>query len=134
VKASVVSRDPREQGLRATLNLGHTVGHALEAHDGYGSLRHGEAISLGLVAALRIGERLGATDRALTERTIGVLGSLGLPVDLSSRPLASAVDLIGHDKKRAGSLLRFVVAKEVGTVHLVDLPLAELRGHVLALA
>jgi shikimate kinase/3-dehydroquinate synthase len=133
VKASIVSRDPREEGIRATLNLGHTVGHALEANDGYGNLRHGEAISLGLVAALRIGERLGKTDRTLTERCIRTLGNLGLPIDLSTQPLASAVNLLGHDKKRAGALLRFIVAREVGRVDMVDLPLSELRAHVLAL-
>jgi shikimate kinase/3-dehydroquinate synthase len=134
VKASVVSRDEREDGLRATLNLGHTVGHAIEAEGGYGHLRHGEAISLGLVAALRIGERLGTTHADLTERCIRILARVGLPVDLSSLPLARAVKLIGHDKKRAGANLRFVVAKDVGKVDLLDLPLDELRGHVLALA
>src|SRR5204863_3534019 len=70
VKARVVSRDEREDDLRACLNLGHTVGHALEAYAGYGKLRHGEAVSLGLVAALRVGERLGLTERALAERCI----------------------------------------------------------------
>lgn len=134
VKASVVSRDEREDGLRATLNLGHTVGHAIEAEGGYGRLRHGEAISLGLVAALRIGERLGATAPALTERCIRILAKVGLPVDLSAQPLARAVDLLGHDKKRAGKKLRFIVARDVGNVDLVDLPLDDLRGHVLALA
>jgi shikimate kinase/3-dehydroquinate synthase len=134
VKAGVVSRDEREDGLRATLNLGHTVGHAIEAEGGYGHLRHGEAISLGLVAALRIGERLGMTPADLTERCIRILARVGLPVDLASQPLARAVKLIGHDKKRAGSNLRFIVAKDVGKVDLVDLPLDELRGHVLALA
>jgi len=134
VKARVVSRDEREDGLRACLNLGHTVGHALEAHGGYGKLRHGEAVSLGLVAALRVGERLGLTERALTERCILCLRVLGLPVDLSSQPLSRAVDLIGHDKKRAGKTLRFIVARAVGRVDFVDIGIDELRGHVVALA
>lgn len=133
VKASVVSRDEREEGLRATLNLGHTVGHAIEAEAGYGRLRHGEAISLGLVAALRIGERLGATRAELTERCIRILSRVGLPVDLASQPLDRAVNLIGHDKKRAGAGIRFIVARDVGSVDLVDLPLEDLRRHVLAL-
>lgn len=134
VKARVVSLDPREDGIRAWLNLGHTVGHALEAYGGYGKLRHGEAISLGLVAALRIGERLGITDRALSERCILLLRVLGLPVDLHGQPLARAVDLIGHDKKRAGSRLKFIAARAPGTVEIVDIDLQELRAHVLALA
>jgi shikimate kinase/3-dehydroquinate synthase len=134
VKARIVSQDEREDGLRACLNLGHTVGHALEAYGGYGKLRHGEAVSLGLVAALRVGERLGLTERPLVERTTRALGLLGLPVDLGSQPLVRAAELIGHDKKRVGAKLRFVVARAVGQVELVDLDLAELRGHVIALA
>jgi 3-dehydroquinate synthetase len=134
VKARIVSLDEREDGLRACLNLGHTVGHALEAYGGYGKLRHGEAVSLGLVAALRIGERLELTERSLIERTVLALRVLGLPVDLSSQPLGRAADLIGHDKKRAGTNLRFVVARAVGRVELVELGIEELRGHVIALA
>jgi 3-dehydroquinate synthetase len=134
VKARVVSLDPREEGIRAWLNLGHTVGHAIDAFGGYGKLRHGEAISLGLVAALRIGERLGTTDRALSERCILLLRALGLPVDLHSQPLSRAVELIGHDKKRAGSRLRFVAARALGNVEVVDIGVDELRTHVLSLA
>jgi shikimate kinase/3-dehydroquinate synthase len=133
VKARIVGLDEREDGLRACLNLGHTVGHALEAQAGYGRMRHGEAVSLGLVAALRIGERLGVTERALVERSILVLRILGLPVDLSSQSLSKAVELIGHDKKRAGTRVRFVAAKSVGRVELMDLGLDELKGHALSL-
>ncbi len=133
VKARVVGLDEREDGLRACLNLGHTIGHALEAHAGYGALPHGEAVSLGLVAALRIGERLGTTDRALTERCVRVQAALGLPVDLASQPIADAVALVGHDKKRAGSRIRFVVARAPGDVVFVELGLSELREHALSL-
>lgn len=134
VKARVVSRDEREGGLRATLNLGHTVGHALEAHAGYALLSHGEAVSLGLVAALRIGTRLGTTPRALAERVEALLRRLGLPVDIAARPLAEAASRLGHDKKRAGARLRFIVARAPGDVTHIDLPIATLREHVIALA
>jgi shikimate kinase / 3-dehydroquinate synthase len=125
VKARIVSADERESGLRACLNFGHTLGHALEAQGGYGHLRHGEAVSLGLIAALRIGERLGRTPRALTERTLAVLGALGLPTRLDPAEVAAAVPLLGHDKKRSGATLRFVVARDVGDVELVTLGVAE---------
>lgn len=134
VKARVVGLDPREDGIRAWLNLGHTVGHALEAQGGYGRLRHGEAVSLGLVAALRIGQRLGVTPRGLVERVTGSLAALGLPVDVGREPLREAVELLGHDKKRAGSRVKFVVARELGRVELVELPLDELSALVLGLA
>ena len=81
VKARIVGEDEREAGLRAVLNLGHTVGHALEANAGYSRLTHGEAISLGLVAAGRIGVRLGVTPEPLAARVESLLAGLGLPWD-----------------------------------------------------
>lgn len=134
VKARIVGVDARENGLRAVLNLGHTVGHALEAQAGYTALTHGEAVSLGLVAALRLGEGLGVTTRELRERTLTLLRRLGLPATLAGQPLADAAALIGHDKKRAGSAVRFVLARGVGQVETQNIPLTELRTRVLALA
>lgn len=134
VKAHVVGRDEREGGLRAVLNLGHTVGHALEAQAGYSGLTHGEAVSLGLVAALRVGERLGRTPSSLTSRVLAILGRLGLPTELRRVDLEAAVGLIGHDKKRAGSSIRFVVAEAPGKVVVIRLPLSEVVAHTLAIA
>lgn len=133
VKASIVSRDERESGLRALLNLGHTIGHALEAVAGLGRLTHGEAISLGLVAALRIGVRLGLTPEPLATRTEHLLGALGLPTDLSLEPMSDAVRLIAHDKKRSGQNLRFIVARAAGSVEALDVPLDRLTELALAL-
>jgi shikimate kinase/3-dehydroquinate synthase len=133
VKARVVGLDERESGPRAMLNLGHTVGHALEAQGGYERLTHGEAVSLGLVAALRIGEKLGQTSAALRERVTALLSRLGLPTDLAKEPVVQAVEHIGHDKKRSGKRLRFVVARDPGRVEMVDIDLAELRSMALSL-
>ena len=133
VKARIVSADERESGLRAVLNLGHTVGHALEAVAGYSRLTHGEAVSLGLVAALRIGVTLGFTPVALAEHIEQLLGRIGLPTDVRNEPLDDAVRLIAHDKKRKASKLTFIVARELGRVESVDIPLAELEAAVLAL-
>ena len=127
VKADVVSRDEREGGLRAVLNLGHTVGHALEAKGEYVALTHGEAVSLGLVAALRMGVRLGVTPESLSERVVRLLERLELPTNLWAHDLAGASELLGHDKKRAGDRLRFVVARDVGRVETISLDLGELR-------
>jgi shikimate kinase/3-dehydroquinate synthase len=127
VKARIVSADPREAGLRAVLNLGHTVGHAVEAQAGFERLTHGEAVSLGLVAALRIGQKLGHTPPELTERTRTLLTQLQLMTAIENEPLAQAAELIGHDKKRAGSKVSFVFARALGDVTIVPLDLAELR-------
>ena len=134
VKARIVSADPREAGLRAVLNLGHTVGHAIEAQAGYDRLTHGEAISLGLVAALRIGERLGHTPPDLAARTKNLLDRLRLMTAVEAEPLAEAAELIGHDKKRAGSRVNFVFAKGLGDVVTLPLELSELRSLTRALS
>jgi len=134
VKARIVSFDQRESGLRAVLNLGHTVGHALEAQSGYSALSHGEAVSLGLVAALRLGEVLGQTPPELRERTLSLLQRLGLPATLAGQPLAEAAALLGHDKKRAGSDVKFVFARALGRVETQSIGLSELRTRVLELA
>jgi shikimate kinase/3-dehydroquinate synthase len=134
VKARIVSQDERESGLRAVLNLGHTVGHALEAQGGYDRLTHGEAISLGLVAALRLGVLRGATPSALETRVIRLLTTLGLPTDLSRQPMLEAAELLAHDKKRAGKKLRFVFALDAGRVEATEIDLAELHDSVRKLA
>ena len=132
VKARIVSADERESGLRAVLNLGHTVGHALEAQAGYATLTHGEAVSLELVAALRIGQRLGLTSETLAARTLRVLEGLGLPTSLANQPVEAALALVGHDKKRGGAQLRYVVAEDVGRVSTVSLSIDELRAQMRA--
>jgi shikimate kinase / 3-dehydroquinate synthase len=134
VKARVVSADPREAGLRAVLNLGHTVGHAVEAQAGFERLTHGEAVSLGMVAALRIGQRLGHTPAELADRTQALLESLALPTAIEQEPLAEAAELIGHDKKRAGSQVKFVFAQGLGDVVTAPVELAELRELTRSLA
>jgi shikimate kinase/3-dehydroquinate synthase len=134
VKARVVSADPREAGLRAVLNLGHTVGHAVEAQAGFERLTHGEAVSLGLVAALRIGQKLGHTPAELADRTRKLLGTLQLMTAIENEPLAEAAELIGHDKKRAGSKVNFVFARGIGDVVTMPLDLTELRELTRGLA
>jgi 3-dehydroquinate synthase len=130
VKAGVVAEDEREGGRRAILNFGHTVGHALEAASDYGLL-HGEAVSLGMVAALRFGVARGVTPAALEARARAVLGGLGLPVDFERRLDASVLARIGVDKKRAGSKIRFVLCSAAGQTQLVDVALSDVTAHFL---
>lgn len=132
VKARIVSLDEREGGLRAVLNLGHTLGHALEAAAGYTGLTHGEAVSLGLVLALKIGERLERTPAELCARATHLLAALGLPVDAGPERVRAAVGLLGHDKKRARDEVGFVVATDVGKAETVHLPLEQVRSLALA--
>lgn len=134
VKSRIVGEDEREHGVRATLNLGHTVGHALEAQCGFEKWTHGEAVSLGLVAALRLGVRRGVTDSALAERVTALLGRLELPIALDRGDLEAAANVIGHDKKRAGHVMKFIFAEALGRVRVDTLEMEELRSIVPALA
>jgi shikimate kinase/3-dehydroquinate synthase len=123
VKAAIVARDETETGDRALLNFGHTVGHALEAEGGFTRLTHGEAVSLGMVAMLRVGRALGVTDPAEAERVVRLLERLGLPVDLDAQPLAQAMRFLTLDKKRRGDKVRAVVMHRIGETKVQQLAL-----------
>ncbi len=118
VKARVVERDPFELGDRAWLNLGHTFGHALELLSGY-TLRHGEAVGLGMVAAAEMSAALGYCGAALPGRIREALIRLGLPTRHTFDP-AAALAAMGTDKKRRGRTLRFVLIRRVGEVFVAD--------------
>ncbi|EYF03398.1 3-dehydroquinate synthase [Chondromyces apiculatus] len=126
VKAGIVSRDEHEAGERVLLNFGHTLGHALEAEGKFTRLRHGEAVALGMVGELRVGEALGVTPRAVVARVERLLGRLGLPTRLSEEPVGAALRLVGHDKKRRGSGVRSVVLGEVGEAKIEEIGLKHL--------
>ncbi len=133
VKARVVSEDEREGGFRAALNLGHTVGHAIEACGGFGGLTHGEAVSLGLVAAMKIGQQLGHCSGELSRTVVELLDAVGLPTDLSAQPMAEAAALLAHDKKRGGGSVRFVFCPAPGEIIFQKLALSELQSITSAL-
>ncbi|MBL8718092.1 MAG: 3-dehydroquinate synthase [Myxococcales bacterium] len=114
-KARVVAEDERDQSdARAALNFGHTIGHALEAHHGYARWTHGEAVALGMIAALRVGVGLGVTEKALLVRVRDLLLRLGLPVALDDEPLAEAMPRVMADKKREGDKVAYVLIRSAG--------------------
>lgn len=123
LKAQVVEQDEHETtGLRAILNYGHTYAHAFEALVGYGELLHGEAVSIGMVFASRLSERLGRTDAELTSRQVQILEAIGLPIALSHPAKLSGADVIQRmqlDKKTLSGQLRFVLPTRLGHVELV---------------
>ena len=115
LKARVVEQDERDEGLRAILNFGHTVGHALEAITLYQTYTHGEAIALGMVSAALIGEEVGITRPEDTLAAIGLLRAAGFDIRLdSSHSVDELVRLIAWDKKSVGGSARFVLMEEVG--------------------
>jgi 3-dehydroquinate synthase len=118
VKSIVVSQDERENDLRAILNLGHTIGHALEAVAGYGELLHGEAISIGMVGAARIAQKLGYPADIYTV-TKTLLQKFELPVGLPAHYDTDAImAAMSHDKKFEEGKIVYIVPTAVGRVEI----------------
>lgn len=118
-KLRVVAEDEHDHGLRASLNLGHTVGHGIEAAAGYARYRHGEAISLGLLAALRLSEQTVGLDAGVRPRVAEVLARHGLPVRLAPEvPTPAVLEAMGRDKKAAAGGLNMVMLAAPGDVRL----------------
>lgn len=130
LKADVVEHDEREEtGLRAVLNYGHTFGHALEAITGYGQYLHGEAVSIGMLCASRLAERLGRIDETLTMRQQTLLSALQLPIELPDIDEDTLLAAMAHDKKVEHGRLRFVLPTRLGHVELVgDVDRADVRA------
>jgi 3-dehydroquinate synthase len=130
VKAAVVSADEREGGLRAVLNYGHTLGHALERLAGYHGLRHGEAISLGMVFAARVAEATGLAEPGLADGHVRLLARLGLPVGGAELDPGAVLAAMATDKKRTGARggaadlagLRLVLLRAPGKPEVVAAP------------
>jgi len=127
VKAAIVERDPLERGERALLNLGHTLGHAVESVLGYGAVRHGEAVAIGIVAVARLGVARGWTSPRVASRVEALVARLGLPTRVPPGTSAGALhEAMGFDKKRARGMVRLVVFSEPGEVRLESVPEGEL--------
>jgi 3-dehydroquinate synthase len=118
IKAHVVEQDEREAGLRVILNFGHTIGHAIEAISGYGRYLHGEAISIGQVAAANLSAKVLGLSENDVARITGIFDRAGLPtqIELSSHQREKLFAAMHLDKKVTGGEVKFVLAKHIGEV------------------
>ena len=130
-KIRIIRDDERENGPRALLNLGHTVGHALEAHGGYARWLHGEAVALGTVAEMRATAALGWTPPALVDRARDLFAALGLPVRADPSEVAASWPFVANDKKRSRDAVRLPVVTAAGRSHVERIGLAELHAALL---
>jgi 3-dehydroquinate synthase len=137
LKREVVEEDPYENGRRALLNLGHTFGHGIEAWSQF-DIKHGEAVSLGLVCALRASHQLGLCDGALVSDVMRVLQSVGLPTSLAAFPqlqarydVAAIWQIMQSDKKKKGGQVRFVLIRQPGDCFVSDAVTPELALETL---
>jgi 3-dehydroquinate synthase len=132
-KAEVVVADETEQGERATLNLGHTFGHAIETGLGYGEWLHGEAVAAGAVMAADLSRRLGWLSDADVERVRSIHVRAGLPVKGAPLGVDRYLELMAHDKKVSDGTLRLVLLKQIGkAVITAEAPVDAIRATIEA--
>ncbi len=131
IKSDVVGQDEREQGLRAILNFGHTIGHAIEAGLGYGQWLHGEAVACGMVLASDLSERMGLMHKGFVARLRTLIERAGLPVQPPNLGADRYLQLMRVDKKAESGAIRFVLIEALGKAGLHAVPDA-LIAEVLA--
>ncbi|MEH2409444.1 3-dehydroquinate synthase [Nostoc sp.] len=120
-KADVVGKDEKEGGLRAILNYGHTIGHAVESLTGYRLVNHGEAVAIGMVAAGQIAVDLGLWQKEDTERQNALIQKTGLPTQLPTGvDIEAIIEALQLDKKVKAGKVRFVLPTEIGVVTITD--------------
>lgn len=120
-KAEVVALDERESGVRATLNLGHTFGHAIEASMGYGTWLHGEAVAAGMAMAATMSQRLGWLDDRAVSRTLNLLKAARLPTAAPKEITVDRfIDFMAVDKKVVDKRIRLVLLKGIGEAVIAD--------------
>ena len=135
VKAEVVASDEREGGRRRVLNLGHTIGHALEAVTAYRRFAHGEAVGWGLVGAAAIARDRGLLDAAAFERIAAAVDHVGPRPPLSDLDAREVLEAISHDKKARRGRVPFILPAAVGRVEIHDdVSRAEVRRALRAMA
>ena len=121
IKAEVVSEDEREGGVRALLNFGHTLGHAVEQHYRYGRVLHGEAVAMGMVYAARRSEELDLAPAGTCERLATLLERAGLPTGLPRFEREAYLSALRVDKKKQDRRIRFVVLRQIGRAETLPL-------------
>lgn len=131
-KADVVAQDERESGVRALLNFGHTFGHVIETHEGYGNWLHGEAVAAGMVQAAELSQKLGWLTNEDVARIKRVLTLANLPITPPTIDVQTALDLMGHDKKVKHGQIRLILLKSIGEAVLTNDFDAELLTDVLS--
>ncbi len=122
IKARVVEEDEFECGIRAILNYGHTVGHAVEKLGKFERFSHGEAVGIGMLYAARVGAALGC-DKALEAEIRDVLCAWSLPTDMDY-PTDALLSVIASDKKRVGDEVKFILIDKIGTPIIKKLPIS----------
>ena len=137
IKARIVAEDEFEtKGTRALLNFGHTLGHAVEAVAGYGSLSHGECVAIGMSAALDLSVRLAGLPKDQAARVKAVISACGLPSSVpGSLPHSAVLEALGRDKKFDRGAIRFILTRGLGSAFVSsDVTMEDVSGALAALS
>jgi 3-dehydroquinate synthase len=132
IKSTVVSADEREGGIRATLNFGHTFGHAIEAGMGYGEWLHGEAVGCGMVLGADLSCRLNFITKAEAKRLTNIIQSMNLPIAPPKFGAERYMELMQVDKKTEGGQIRYVVLEKIGKAQIKSVPDAQVIDTLIA--
>ncbi len=130
IKAEVVSKDEREGGLRAILNFGHTLGHAVETLSGYHAIKHGEAVSRGMVFAAKLSEARGLCGPVVSARLTTLLKKLGLPTDWPGYKKSNYARVMSVDKKASHGKIGFIAIRSIGKVEIIFLTPTEITNYI----
>ncbi|MDP7554933.1 MAG: 3-dehydroquinate synthase, partial [Nitrospinota bacterium] len=120
IKASIVSKDEQEKGLRSVLNYGHTIGHALESITGYEKYKHGEAVAIGMIAAAFISHEAELCDKKDVERVKKLIESFNLATQLPNISPEKILSALYYDKKVRNDKIKLVLMKKLGSVVIRD--------------
>ena len=119
IKAEIVEKDEKDLGLRAILNYGHTVGHAIESASGF-KVEHGTAVAIGMLAAAKISNRMGILNKNELLRLNSLIERAGLPTKMPNFEVEEIIQAIKHDKKVLRGKVRFILPKSLGSVFITD--------------
>lgn len=130
VKRKLVVEDEFDQGTRLYLNFGHTIGHAVEAYAGYGQVMHGEAVAIGMVQISKVAERKGLMPEGLTAQIKAVLQKFQLPQTYEPWDEAALFEILSHDKKARGKMIKIVLVPEIGQAQIHEISLQEMKEYL----
>ncbi|WP_285016412.1 3-dehydroquinate synthase [Lactococcus garvieae] len=130
VKRKLVVEDEFDQGTRLYLNFGHTIGHAVEAYAGYGQVMHGEAVAIGMVQISKVAERKGLMPEGLTAQIKAVLQKFQLPQTYEPWDEAALFEILSHDKKARGKMIKIVLVPEIGQTQIHEISLQEMKEYL----
>ncbi|MDC0825251.1 3-dehydroquinate synthase [Lactococcus petauri] len=130
VKRKLVVEDEFDQGTRLYLNFGHTIGHAVEAFAGYGQVMHGEAVAIGMIQISKVAESKGLMPKGLTAQIKAVLQKFQLPQTYEPWNESALIEILTHDKKARGKMIKTVLVPEIGQAKIHEISLQEMKEYL----